>query len=149
VIVNGAGFVMSTASRVSRWVQNGQVQRYLVGVVLGGALIFWWTSHNDHPSFSYREVPGGIEFRAEPGHGLRSGAAVQWDFDGDGQPDPGETELVVVKRAGDVASRVTLFVVDPVWGDKPRSGPPKNLARVTRKIERRAVPVAAPVGGAP
>jgi hypothetical protein len=56
---------------------------------------------------------------------------------------------VVVKRAGDVASRVTLFVVDPVWGDKPRSGPPKNLARVTRKIERRAVPVAAPVGGAP
>ena len=149
VIVNGAGFVMSTASRVSRWVQNGQVQRYLVGVVLGGALIFWWTSRNDHPSFSYREVPGGIEFRAEPGHGLRSGAAVQWDFDGDGQPDPGETELVVVKRAGDVASRVTLFVVDPVWGDKPRSGPPKNLARVTRKIERRAVPVAAPVGGAP
>jgi NADH:ubiquinone oxidoreductase subunit 5 (subunit L)/multisubunit Na+/H+ antiporter MnhA subunit len=65
------------SSRVSRWVQNGQVQRYLVGVVFGAALIFWWTSRNDHPSFSYREVPGGIEFRAEPGHGLRSGAAVQ------------------------------------------------------------------------
>lgn len=156
VLVNGAGFVMSLFSRVSRWVQNGQVQRYLVGVVFGAALIFWWTAHDDHPSFSYKAVPGGIEFRAEPGHGLRSGAAVRWDFDGDGQPDPGETAAVVIKRPGDVASRVTLFVVDPVWGETDKEGKPKSLARVTRRVklpaastEAPATPAASSAGGEP
>ncbi|MBK9030219.1 MAG: NADH-quinone oxidoreductase subunit L [Myxococcales bacterium] len=149
VLVNGVGLAMSTFSRIARWIQNGQVQRYLVGIVFGAAAIFFLTSRGDHPSFSYREVPGGIEFRAEPGHGLRTGAAVQWDFDGDGQPDPGETAPVVVKLPGDVGSRVTLFVVDPVWGDKAKDGTPKNLARVTRKVTLRAptTPATAPAGG--
>ncbi|MEZ4404159.1 MAG: NADH-quinone oxidoreductase subunit L [Kofleriaceae bacterium] len=146
VVVNGAGFAVQTFSRISRWVQNGMVQRYLVGVVLGTAAIFLWTARSEHPTFSYKEVPGGIEFRAEPGHGLRSDTPVQWDFDGDGQPDPGETAQVVVKRPGDVASRVTLFMADPVWGKRDRDGKPKNLTRVTRKVQL-ATPAAGSDGG--
>ncbi|HEY5949439.1 MAG TPA: NADH-quinone oxidoreductase subunit L, partial [Kofleriaceae bacterium] len=35
VAVNGVAFVVGLFGRVSRWVQNGSVQRYLVGVVVG------------------------------------------------------------------------------------------------------------------
>ena len=79
---------------------------------------------------------------------------MRWDFDGDGQPDPGETAPVVIKRPGDVASRVTLFVVDPVWGETDKDGKPKHLARVTRRVklpvvEAPATPAAATAGGVP
>jgi len=151
VLVNGSAFAVATCSRILRWVQNGQIQRYLVGLVLGCAAIFLWTSRSDGPSFSYREVPGGVEFRANPGHGLRAGAQVQWDFDGDGQPDPGETSAVVVKRLGDVASRVTLYVVDPVWGRRDQRGQPKNRVTVTQAVrlsDDRASDDAATGGGA-
>ncbi|MBP8811528.1 MAG: NADH-quinone oxidoreductase subunit L [Kofleriaceae bacterium] len=134
VVVNGVGFATQTFSRIAQWVQNGQVQRYMVGIVFGAAAIFLWTAREDHPRFSYQAVPGGIEFRAEPGHGIRKDAKVQWDFDGDGKPDPGETSPVVVKRPGDVASRVTLFVYDEVFGANVQRGEPKERLRVTRKV---------------
>ena len=143
VVVNGSGFVVSTFSRIARWFQNGQVQRYLVGVLVGAAAIFLWTSRAEHPSFKYRWTGDGIEFKAEPGHGLRKDARVAWDFDGDGQPDPGETGKLVTKRVGEVSSRVTMFVADPVFGDK-KSAPPA-WRKVTRSIE---FPAATPPGGA-
>ena len=35
VLVNGSAFAVTTFSRLSRWIQNGMVQRYLVGIVIG------------------------------------------------------------------------------------------------------------------
>jgi hypothetical protein len=138
---------VSTFSRISRWVQNGMVQRYLVGVVIGAAAIFLWTSRADEPSFTWRPVPAGIEFTAKPGNGLRKDATVQWDFDGDGRPDEGANGPVIVKRRGEVASRVTLFIADPVWGKKGPDGVPKEWRHVTRKVQLPAA--VADVGGAP
>jgi len=152
VVVNGSAVVMATFSRVVSWIQNGQVQRYLVGTLIGASLIFLWTARADHPSFSYRPVAAGIEFTAQPGHGLRSDAQVRWDFDGDGQPDEGETSPVVTKPAGQVASRVTLFIADPVWGKKDRAGKPIKWRKVTRRVVLpAAAPAAAPApqGGTP
>ena len=37
VAVNGSAFVVGLFGRVSRWFQNGQVQRYLAGLVVGAA----------------------------------------------------------------------------------------------------------------
>jgi NADH-quinone oxidoreductase subunit L len=135
VVVNGLGYAVQTFSRVSRWIQNGMVQRYLVGVVIGAAAIFLWTSRADEPSFSWRAVPAGVEFTAQPGNGLRKDSIVKWDFDGDGRPDDGATGTVIVKRRGEVASRVTLFIADPVWGKKTPDGEPKEWRKVTRKVE--------------
>ena len=47
VAVNGSAFVVGIFGRVSRWFQNGNVQRYLVGVVVGGALVFFMTDCRD------------------------------------------------------------------------------------------------------
>ena len=132
VVVNGSAFVVKTFSRIASWFQNGQVQRYLVGVVVGAAAIFLWTSRAEHPTFKYRWTADGIEFRAEPGHGLRRDARVAWDFDGDGAPDPGETGRQVTKKVGEVGRRVTMFVADPVFGDK-QSKPP-SWRKVTRNV---------------
>jgi NADH-quinone oxidoreductase subunit L len=152
VVVNGSAMAVSTFSRISRWIQNGMVQRYLVGVVIGTAAIFLWTSRADHPGFTWKAVPAGVEFTAEPGNGLRKDSLVQWDFDGDGTPDEGATGRVIVKRPGEIGSRVTLYVSDPVWGEKDKDGKPVEWRKVTRKVTVPDAPAPKPnasAGGVP
>jgi NADH-quinone oxidoreductase subunit L len=115
VAVNGLAFVVGLFGRLSRWVQNGQVQRYLVGVVVGAALVFGVTQCHQKPSFSYRLVGNDVELHAEPGAGVAGNKAkVRWDVDGDGQPDPGLDSADIKVRAGDVGAHVTLWIDDPV-----------------------------------
>jgi len=44
IFVNGAAFVVDVFGRVARWFQNGQVERYIVALLVGGALIFYLAS---------------------------------------------------------------------------------------------------------
>ncbi len=116
VAVNGSAFVVGLFGRVSRWVQNGNVQRYLVGLTVGAAAVFLITDCHRKPSFDYRfEGPSGemLHLRAEPGAGIAgSGAKLRWDIDGDGKPDVEGKDVTV--RAGDAAARVTLYIDDPI-----------------------------------
>jgi NADH-quinone oxidoreductase subunit L len=120
VAVNGAAFVVGLFSRVSRWFQNGQVQRYLAGLVVGAAVVFFWTDCHQNPSFAYRLNGDQLELHAQPGAGVSTARAqLRWDIDGDGQPDngPDGKPLVgpdVTVRAGDVGTHVTLWIDDPV-----------------------------------
>lgn len=122
VVVNGSALAISMFSRIARWVQNGQVQRYLVGVVLGAAAIFLVTDCRNHPTFAYREVDGWIEFQAQPGEGISSARAkLRWDLDGDSKPDVDaaspdgfRSQPRVRVRSGEVGSQVTLWIEDPV-----------------------------------
>src|SRR5262249_20242363 len=54
VAVNGSAFVIGIFGRISRWFQNGNVQRYLVGVVIGGALVFVITDCHHKATFDYK-----------------------------------------------------------------------------------------------
>jgi NADH-quinone oxidoreductase subunit L len=125
ILVGGWAFIVGLLSRLSRWVQNGQVQRYIVGMVLGAAAIFFFVARGHAPTFSFKEVPAGVELRAEPGAGLAGvGATYRWDLDGDGQQDrkpgakPDDTsdaafvsDPVLTVKAGDLAaSGVTLWI---------------------------------------
>jgi NADH-quinone oxidoreductase subunit L len=122
VMVNGSALVVSMFSRITRWVQNGQVQRYLVGVVVGGAAIFLITDCKSDPTFAYRQVGGFIELRAQPGEGIASARArLRWDVDGDGKPDADPNSPDGLRSspslrvlAGEVGSKVTLWIEDPV-----------------------------------
>jgi NADH-quinone oxidoreductase subunit L len=117
ILVTGSAFVVETFARMVRWVQNGQLHRYMLAVVVGAALVFFWTSRSDEAGISYREVDGMIELRADPGPGLSgSGASLRWDLDGDGKSDvdpatgkeyAAETILV---RPGDLGSKVTVWI---------------------------------------
>ena len=118
VAVNGSAFVVGLFGRVSRWVQNGNIQRYMVGLVIGAAAVFLITDCHRKPSFDYRfEGANGdmLHLRAEPGAGIAgAGAKLRWDIDGDGKPDLEGKDVTV--RAGDAAARVTLYIDDPISG---------------------------------
>ncbi|MBK7538373.1 MAG: NADH-quinone oxidoreductase subunit L [Myxococcales bacterium] len=144
VVVNGSALAVSMFSRIARWVQNGQVQRYLVGVVLGAAAIFLITDCRRAPTFAYREIGGWIELVAKPGEGIASASAkLRWDLDGDSKPDVDQSGVEGFRSAatqrvlaGEVGSKVTLWIEDPVT---------KETITVTREI-RLAQPAGAPGG---
>jgi len=88
VLVEGSAFVVDLFGRITRWFQNGQVQRYMVGLVLGGALILFFATRPD-ADFDWQQVDTlTVQFEADVGKGPGSnGAEVSFDFDDDGTAD--------------------------------------------------------------
>lgn len=131
VAVNGSAFVVGLFGRISRWVQNGNVQRYIVGVTVGAALVFLVSDWGREPSFSYRVVGSSFEFHAEPGSGISGARAkLRWDFNGDGAPDRDPAGALVeaadvTVRTGEVGAQVTLWIEDPIS---------RETLSVTRKV---------------
>jgi NADH-quinone oxidoreductase subunit L len=138
-IVGGSAFLMDLLGRISRWFQNGQVQRYLVGLVIGAAIILF-VATRPQADFEWRQVDYlTVEFQADVGAGPGSdGAKVAFDFDGDGRPDHeatwnrGEAPVVVTwmfSRPG--AHRVTMWLTDAAF---------EKTVKVTRTIEVEGLP---------
>ena len=135
VAVNGAAFVVGIFARISRWFQNGSVQRYLAGLIVGAAAVFFITDCHHKATFDYEFLPGGqLHLRAEPGAGIvGSQAVLTWDLDGDGvadrdpkNPNKPLSGMDLTVPAGDVGARVTLWIEDPIA---------RETTRVTRTIE--------------
>jgi NADH-quinone oxidoreductase subunit L len=122
IAVNGSAFVVGIFGRISRWFQNGNVQRYLVGVVIGGALVFVITDCHHKATFDYKIVGNEIRLHADPGSGILGATArVHWDLDGDGQKDhdPAHPGELLDKRDVTVTGYdgpITMWVEDPVTG---------------------------------
>ncbi|MBC7974482.1 MAG: NADH-quinone oxidoreductase subunit L [Myxococcales bacterium] len=120
VAVNGAAFVIGILGRISRWFQNGNVQRYLVGVVVGGALVFLMTDCQDKATFTYKIVGNELRLHAEPGSGITgSTAKIYWDLNGDGQKDLDAAQPSGLLEKRDVVvtgydGPITMWVVDPI-----------------------------------
>ena len=121
IAVNGSATVVGLFGRVSRWFQNGQVQRYLSGLVVGGALVFFVSDCRTNPGFEYELVGDRIHLTAKPGSGIIGATSkVRWDIDGDGvaDKDPATGELYSTPELyvlyGDTGTNVTLFIDDPV-----------------------------------
>jgi hypothetical protein len=120
VAVNGSAFVIGIFGRISRWFQNGNVQRYLVGVVVGGALVFLITDCHHHATFEYKIVGNQVRLHAEPGLGIiGANAQIHWDLDGDGKPDkdPANPDKLLNKRDVTVTGYngpITMWVEDPI-----------------------------------
>jgi NADH-quinone oxidoreductase subunit L len=94
VVINGSALAFSMFSRIAAWVQNGQVQRYLLGVVVGAAAVFAVTAWAHEPTFHYRESGGALELQADPGAGIAGqGCTISWDLDSDGKPDEGLAQI--------------------------------------------------------
>ena len=146
VLVNGSAQAMSLFGRIARWVQNGQVQRYMVGIIVGAALIFFLTGRATEPELTYKGVPAGLELKAYSGSGIAGeGARVRWDLDGDGAWDltpeakariaeqrakgvPADkikildqdyvSDPVITRRVGEVGPFIRAEITDPVTGSK-------------------------------
>ncbi len=121
IAVNGSALVVSLFSRISRWFQNGQVQRYLAGLVVGAALVFGFADCRQKPAFDYEIVGNQLHLTARPGEGLVSATAkLSWDITGDGKADydPVSGALYTAPDLyvllGDTGSRVSLIIEDSV-----------------------------------
>ena len=114
VAVSGVAFVVGLGSRVSRWFQNGQVQRYLSGLVVGAALVFVVTDCKSKPSFEIVRTGEQLELRASMAAGIVGKTSkIKWDINGDGKGDV-EGATVTVNAADVTSSTVTLIVEDAV-----------------------------------
>jgi NADH-quinone oxidoreductase subunit L len=130
--VNLTAAILSLFSRLSKWFQNGQVQRYLGGLVVGAALVFFISDCESKPTFDYEIVGDRIHLTAKPGAGVTGATAkLRWDVDGDGQADsdPATGQLYSTPDLyvlfGDTGATVTLFIDDQVS---------RKTVKVTRKI---------------
>jgi NADH-quinone oxidoreductase subunit L len=129
VVVNGSALVMSMFSRIARWMQNGQVQRYLLGVLVGAAAVFALTAWRFDPTFRYRRTDAAmIELRAEPGEGVAGiGCKIEWDLDNDGTidatPEPDANRVISVSE-GRVGGSVRVVMKCP--------GGTRSVTRTTR-----------------
>jgi NADH-quinone oxidoreductase subunit L len=95
VLIEGWAYLVGGFGRLGRLVQNGDVQRYLLVMLLGGAAIFWLTSRS-HPGFEAKSETGSavVQLKAELGQGLeRTGSVAAWDFDNDGKADEKGAEV--------------------------------------------------------
>ena len=122
VAVTGVAFIIGLGSRISRWFQNGQVQRYLAGLVVGAALVFVVTDCKSKPSFEFERKGDQLELRASQGAGVAGKASrLTWDITGDGVADvhpvtgkPLEGATVTVPAAEVTSAAVTLIIEDAV-----------------------------------
>jgi hypothetical protein len=116
VLVNGSATVIGLIGRLARAWQNGDVQRYLLAMLIGLAAIVYFATRTGG-SFSTVEEPGNtVRFSADVGDGVeRKGAKVEWDFTGDDRPDAFEPETTWT-YASPGEYHVVLRVTD-VFGD--------------------------------
>jgi len=133
IAVNGSAMVIGLAGRISRWFQNGQVQRYLAGLVIGAACVFAVSDCRSKPTFTYEIIGDRLHLVAQPGAGVIGATTkVRWDIDGDGKADVDPNTGAVYDAAdfyvlyGDVHSQVTLFIDDPLT---------RKTKTITRVIE--------------
>ena len=80
LFVQGSALIVDKVGDVVRWVQNGQVQRYLSAMVVGGAVLVYCTTRPPEVGIDTRESDGDqVEFRPDVGQGPgAAGARVQW-----------------------------------------------------------------------
>ncbi len=114
VAAHGSARIIGFFSQLNIWVQNGQLQRYLVALLVGGAIIFYCASQPVADFAWKRGVSGDVTFQADVGEGPGAGTGVEWDFDGDGKTD--STEPTVTWRFTKPGKqKVTLRVKNAVF----------------------------------
>ncbi len=136
VAVNGTAFVVSLFGRLSRWFQNGQVQRYVAGLVIGAAAVFLVTDCHRHPTFGITRTGDQVQLHAEPGVGMvGANVKLHWHLDGttdcsadkDKPSDPANLAI----RAGDSGATITLCIDDAIS---------RKMTAVTERVPTEVAP---------
>jgi NADH-quinone oxidoreductase subunit L len=136
VAVNGVAFVVGLFGRLARWFQNGQVQRYLAGLVVGAAAVFFVTDCHRHPSFEITRVGTSYELQlhADVGVGVPGTAAkLHWHIDGSTDCDadkgkPSDAPDLTIQDGDVMSGSVALCIEDPIE---------KKMIAVTRSVPPR------------
>ena len=109
ILVNGSAFAVDVVGRLTRVVQNGDVQRYMGVMLIGAAAILALALPMRGPSFESRGNGPTRTFVADARVG--EGGRIEWDFDSDGVADATGTQTEW-RFAAAGPYRVIMRVVD-------------------------------------
>ena len=124
LLVNGVGFIVSGFGKLSKYLQNGDLQRYIVALIVGGAVIVGVGTHYD--------VWAGAKFDARVSgldvqviaHGAGPTAKrLQYRVDWNGDGKYGATSMTpTFKHTYDApgSHKIAVEAIDPRWGTVSR-----------------------------
>jgi len=124
LLVNGVGFIVSGFGKLSKYLQNGDLQRYIVAVIVGGAAIIAVGTHYDvwaGSKFDAKVQGRDVEVTA---HGAGPTAKrLQYRVDWDGKGKFGATTMTPTwKHTYDSPGKheISVEAIDPRWGTVSR-----------------------------
>jgi NADH-quinone oxidoreductase subunit L len=124
LFVNGVGFIVSGFGKLSKYLQNGDLQRYIVAVIVGGAAIIGVGTHYD--------VWAGAKFDAQvqgldvqvTTHGAGPTAKrLQYRVDWNGDGKFSTTQMTQIFRHtydSPGSHKISVEAIDPRWGTMSR-----------------------------
>jgi NADH-quinone oxidoreductase subunit L len=118
VLVNGVGFLVSGIGKLVKYLQNGDVQRYVVGMIIGGAALIWvasnWTAR-EAKHFQVR-VSGSevtVDLPSSGANAKRLSYTVDWH---DGKKSgPQQAPMFRHTYESPGTKEITVEVKDPRW----------------------------------
>jgi NADH-quinone oxidoreductase subunit L len=133
LFVNGVGVVATWIGKLVRYLQNGDPQRYLVGILAGGAVILYmaanWTvqgASDFTPKAEHRTVT--VAARGATGQsGQRLQYRVSWDGDEKKLSSPQSTPIFQHTYDSPGKKKILVEAYDPRWGTKSRESHTVNI----------------------
>ncbi|MDB4967628.1 MAG: proton-translocating NADH-quinone oxidoreductase, chain [Myxococcales bacterium] len=124
ILVNGVGFLVSGFGKLSKYLQNGDLQRYIVALIVGGAVIVGVGTHYDvWAGAKFETAVAGRDVRVVA-HGAGTTAKrlqyrVDWEGDGKfGATQPSPNFKHTYDKPG--SHKIAVEAIDPRWGTVSR-----------------------------
>jgi NADH-quinone oxidoreductase subunit L len=124
IFVNGVGFIVSALGKLSKYLQNGDLQRYIVAVIIGGAAIIGIATRWDAHRASRFDLSVNGRDVAVSAHGAGPAARrlqyrVDWDGDGNfGALQQSQSFRHTYDTPG--KHHIVVEAHDPRWGSTSR-----------------------------
>ena len=118
VLVNGVGFLVGGVGKLVKYLQNGDVQRYVIGIIAGTAIILWGaTTFTARDAKQFDARANGREVVVTALGAGSAGKRLQYQVDWHDGKLSGPQQATLFRHVYDSAGdkKVTLTVIDPRW----------------------------------
>jgi hypothetical protein len=120
VLVNGVGFLVGGIGKLVKYLQNGDMQRYVIAILIGAAVMLWGaTSFTARKAREFTTTTSGHEVTVTAGAERGLEYTVDWHDGQSSGPQANATFRHNYESAG--AKTITLTVVDARWGSSATS----------------------------
>ena len=130
VLVNGIGFLVAGIGKLVKYLQNGDVQRYIVGMLAGTAALLYVATNYAACSASDFEVSQNGREVVVVAHGSgtekRLRYRVSWESGGELSAEQGSGAFRHSYDSGG-KKKITVEALDPRWGSSSRKSHPVVL----------------------
>jgi hypothetical protein len=120
-VVNLSAYLLGMVGRVLKYLQNGDVQRYVVGVIVGASVIFVFAANwtvRSAAEFDFRQDGTDVVVIAKGGGttGGRLRYKVRWEDGGDEKFSAPQNQTTFRHRYDLIGNKkITVEAVDPRW----------------------------------